>query len=271
MKLWYQSLTRSSEWPGYNATLRRCIDRVADDGTVVDIVGVTERGGIGDQYRYLEFIEAGEVLRNVMRAECEGYDGFLIGNIADPGLREARELTSMPVAGLGETSMHFANMMGGNFALVTGNDKHAPKIIENVGRYGLSGKLVGVRRMTVDRLVDLDGAFTQTAVRDALIGEFLGAARALVDEGAETVIPAIGVLATLLAEAGIHTVDGRAPIVNGMMIVIKMGEAAVRLRGLMDGHWTSRRAMYAQPPPGQIEELRRFYGDIYPGLKGGAA
>ena len=67
----------------------------------MDIVGIAERGGIGDQYRYLEFIEAGEVLGNVMRAERAGYDGFLIGNIADPGLREARELTSMPVAGLG--------------------------------------------------------------------------------------------------------------------------------------------------------------------------
>ena len=267
MKLWYQSLTRASEWPGYNAALRRCVDRVAEAGSAIEIAGIGERGGIGDQYRYLEFIEAGEVLSNVIRAERAGFDGFLIGNIADPGLREARELTSMPVAGLGETSMHFANMMGGNFALVTGNEKHAPKIIENVGKYGLAGKLAGVRRMTVNRLVDLDGAFTSTTVRDALIGEFLEAARALVNEGAEVVIPAIGVLASLLAEAGVHTVDGRVPIVNGVMVLIKMGEASVRLRSLMDGHWTSRRAMYAQPPLEQIEELRRFYGDIYPGLR----
>jgi allantoin racemase len=35
----------------------------------------------------------------------------------------------------------------------------------------------------------------------------------------------------------------------------------------MGGHWTSRRAMFAQPPLGQIDELRRFYGDVYPGLK----
>lgn len=266
MRLWYQSLTRASEWPGYNAALRRCLDRVADADTTIDVAGIKQRGGIGDQYRYLEFIEAGEVLANVMEAERAGYDGFLIGNIADPGLREARELTSLPVAGLGETCMHFANMMGGNFALVTGNEKHAPKIIENVGKYGLSSKLAGVRRMRVDRLVDLDAAFLSTEIRDALIGEFLGAARALVDEGAEVIIPAIGVLASLLAEADVHTVDGRTPIVNGVMVLIKMGEAAVRLRKLMGGHWTSRRAMYAQPPLQQIGELRRFYGDIYPGL-----
>jgi allantoin racemase len=267
MKLRYQSLTRSTEWLGYNAALRRQVSDCADDGTTVDIANIAVRGGIGDQYRYLEFIETGEVLGNVMQAERDGYDAFLIGNIADPGLREARELATIPVVGLGETSMHVANLIGGNFALVTGNEKHAPKIIENVGRYGLSTKLAGVRRMTVDRLVDLDAGFTQPAIRDALIGEFLAAARALVDDGAEVIIPAIGVLAALLAEAGIHTIDGRAPIVNGVTVLIKIGETAVKLRRLMGGHWTSRRAMFAQPPLGQIDELRRFYGDVYPGLK----
>ena len=264
MKLRYQSLTRSTEWLGYNAALRRHVDRCVDDGTVVDIANIRARGGIGDQYRYLEFIETGEVLENVMQAERDGCDAFVIGNIADPGLREARELASIPVAGLGETSMHFANMMGGNFALVTGNDKHAPKIVENVGRYGLAGKLAGVRRMTVERLVDLDAGFTDPTVRDTLIGEFMAAARALVDDGAEVIIPAIGVLSALLAEADVHTVDGRVPIVNGPMVVLKMAETAVRLRRLTGGHWTSRRAMYAQPPAAQIDELRRFYGDIYP-------
>jgi allantoin racemase len=267
VKLWYQSLTRTSAWQGYNLALRRCLDRFAAPGTTIEITGIEARGGIGDQYRYLEFIEAAEVLGNVIRAERDGFDAFLIGNIADPGLREARELATIPVIGLGETSMHLATMMGANFGLVTGNEKHAPKITENVGRYGLSSSLAGVRRMRVDRLVDLDTAFTDPAVRQALVAEFLGAARALVDEGAEVVIPAIGVLATLLAEEGVHSVDGRAPIANGVMMLIKMAEAAVSLRGLMGGHWTSRRAMYAQPPLGQIAELRRFYGDIYPGLE----
>ena len=30
----------------------------------------------------------------------EGFDAFLIGNIADPGLYEAREVATMPVLGL---------------------------------------------------------------------------------------------------------------------------------------------------------------------------
>src|SRR5690606_23833138 len=153
---WYQSLTRMASWPAYNRALREVIDSVKDPDTEVEVHGIETRGGIGDQYRYLEFIEAQEVLTNVERASREGFDAFLIGNIGDPGLREAREITDMPVLGLCETSAHLACTMGANFALVTGNAKHAPKIVENVTKYGLAGRLAGVHRMTVDRLVDLE-------------------------------------------------------------------------------------------------------------------
>jgi allantoin racemase len=63
-----------------------------DPDTVIDAHGITGVGGAGDHYRYLEYIETGEVLENVGRAVREGYDAFLIGNIADPG-RHARSPT----------------------------------------------------------------------------------------------------------------------------------------------------------------------------------
>ena len=67
----------------------------------------------------------------------EGYDAFLIGNIADPGLHEAREIANIPVLGLCESALHVACMMGANFSLVTINEKFTPRIVENVVRYGL--------------------------------------------------------------------------------------------------------------------------------------
>ena len=57
------------------------------------------------------------MLKNVHRAVREGYDAFLIGNIADPGLREAREIADIPVLGLCESAMHVACMMGASFSL----------------------------------------------------------------------------------------------------------------------------------------------------------
>jgi hypothetical protein len=46
---------------------------------------------------------------------------------------------------------------------------------------------------------------------------------------------------------------------------VKLGEMAVKLDRLMGGRFTSKRLCYAPPPPDQIAELRRHYGDtIYP-------
>jgi allantoin racemase len=267
MKLWYQSLTRPSAWPAYNEALRAVLDAAKDSGTTIEVHGIEKRGGVGDQYRYLEFIEAQEVLENVERASREEFDAFLIGNIADPGLREAREITDMPVLGLCETSAHLASMMAGNFSLVTGNQKAAPKIIENIARYGLRDRLFSVRHLTVERLVDLNEAFVTPAAGKAMVDQFLAAASANVEEGAELVIPAVGVLMVLLARNGIHEVSPGIPILNGVTALVKMGEAAVRMRKLFGGSWTSRRAMYAAPPPDQIEEMRSYYGTVYPWVR----
>jgi allantoin racemase len=266
MKLWYQSMTLASAWPGYNRALRGFLDRVKDPGTQIEIHGITERGGIGDQYLYLAFIETQEVLANVARAAREGFDGFLIGNIADPGLHEAREIADIPVLGLCETSVHLASTMGANFGLVTGNEKHASRIVENIGRYGLREKLHSVRSIKMPRLLDLDEGFRDPAVRSRMVQAFLEAAGEASDEGAEVVIPSIGVLMTLLGEEGIHAANAATPILNGVTALVKSAESVVRMRNLMGGHWTSRRNQYAQPPVSQIAELRAAYGDVYPGI-----
>jgi allantoin racemase len=268
MRFWYQSLTRADAWPAYNAALRRMLAAAADPGTEFEVHGITRRGGVGDQYRSLEFIETVEVLENVAQAEAGGrFDAILLGNIADPGLRAAREMSRVPVLGLCETALLTACQMGTSIGLVVSNDKHHGKVVENVATYGLTARVVTVERMKVDRLVDLDAAFSEGAVRERILGEFQAAAAACVAKGAEVVIPAVGVAMVLIAEAGIVEAGRGAPVLNGAVALLKAGEAAVKLNRLMDGRFTSRRGAYAQPPAEQIEELRRYYGPIFPGVK----
>jgi hypothetical protein len=52
-----------------------------------------------------------------------------------------------------------------------------------------------------------------------------------------------------------------------MVALLMAGEAAVKLNRLLAGRFTSRRGAYAQPPAEQIEELRRYYGPIFPGVQ----
>jgi allantoin racemase len=263
MRLWYQSLTRPDAWPAYNAALRRLLDQAADPGTTIDVHGIEQRGGIGDQYRYLEFIETIEVLENVRRAEREGYDAVLLGNIADPGLQQARELAGIPVLGLCETVVHLSCMMGARFGIVASNDKHRVKVEENITAYGLRSRLVASGRMRVERLVDLDLGFREPAARDDLLSRFTAAAEEVSAAGAEVVIPAVGVVMTLVAEAGITRLPGGALVPNGVAALVKAGEMAVKLRALQGGNFTSRRLAYARPPQAQMAELTKAYGGIY--------
>lgn len=267
MRLWYQSLTRPEAWPAYNAALRRILQNAADPGTEIEIHGITRRGGIGDQYRSLEFIETIEVLDNVARAEAEGFDAVLLGNIADPGLRAAREMATIPVLGLCESALMWGCQMGASVGLVVSNDKHHNKIVENVAIYGMGARVAAVERMQVDRLVDLDAAFGPGETRQRILDQFTDAAARCVARGAEVVIPAVGVAMVLLAEAGITEAGGGAPVLNGSVALLKAGETAVKLNRLMGGRFTSRRGAYAQPPASQIEELRKHYGAIFPNIQ----
>jgi allantoin racemase len=268
MKLWYQSMTRGDAWGAYPRVLREILDQVKEPGTEIEVHGITKVGGAGDQYRYLEFLETAEVLENVHIAAARGFDAFLIGNIVDPGLREAREAVEMPILGLCESALHVACMMGTRFSLVTINEKFTPRIVENVWRYGLKDRMAAVNRMRVARLMDLGACFDDPDAQARVVAEFNAAARANAAAGADVVVAAGGVVMALLAHAGIHQADDGTPILNGITNLVKMGEMAVRLNRLMGGRFTSKRGAYAPPPPDQIEELRRHYGaGIFPSVK----
>lgn len=265
MKLWYQSLARQTESTPYGVILKRVIDSCADPGTSVHVQGVTQAAGIGVHYRFLEYHDMRDVIYNAIRAEREGYDAFLIGNISDAGLREAREMVNLPVLGLAETSFHLACMMGANFALVTISEKWTPRIVENARRYGLERQLVGVEAMDTSPL-ELKKAMVDPQHRKNIIARFVAAAERLVAGGAEVVIPAGGDIIVFLAEAGIYEIR-RAPILNGIIELIKMGEMAAKLKS-MTGRFTSKRLGYAAPSGDFLERVRSFYGpDIYPGAK----
>ena len=263
-------MSRQEAWGEYNKALRRILDRVKDPDTEIEVHGITKRGGLADQFHYLDYLESGEVMENVQIATKRGFDAFLIGNIGDPGIHACREITTMPVLGLCETALHTACLMGNNFSLVTINEKFTPRIIDNVHRYKLERRLVAVNRMTIDRINDLDEGFTKASARKRIFDQFMRAADANVEQGAEVIIAAGGVVMALLAEFGVHQAAKNTPILNGIVSLVKMGEAAVKMNRIMGGTFLSKRLYYAPPGSDQINEIRKYYGDVYPTVKGPA-
>jgi allantoin racemase len=262
MKLWYQSLAREAQTIDYGADLKKVIAMAAEPGTTVHIHGLAEAAGIGAHFRFLEYHDTKEVIYNALQAEKQGYDGFLIGNITDAGLREARELVNIPVLGLSETSLHIASMMGASFGLVAIAGRWVPRLLENVERYGLRGKLAGIETMQTSPL-DLRKAFRDEARRQDVIGRFTEAAQKLVAAGAEVIMPAGGEVGVFVIEARLFEFQ-KTPIVSGIFELVKMGELAVRLRTLT-GRFTSRRLSYSRPSGDFLERIRAHYGpDVYP-------
>ncbi len=66
--------------------------------------------------------------------EC---DAYIIACFDDTGIDASRSFTDKPVLGIGECSYHAANLLGGNFTVITTLSRSIPKLKSNLNRYGL--------------------------------------------------------------------------------------------------------------------------------------
>ena len=268
MRLWYQSVTREGSFPTYRATLRRLLEAAAGPDVQIDVHGIRRQGGTGDQYRYLAFLETVEILENVHRAQEEGYDAFLIGNLFDPGLREAREIADIPVVSLGEATLQTAETMGESLGFVSINKKFEPRLHDVLRRRRMSDMVAGVSSMQVPSMADLETAGQDGVAVQALLARFETAAEETVAQGAEVVIAAGGVVMAIVADQGLFQTASGAPILNGMAALVAQAKAAVAVRQNMGGVYTSPVLTYSKPSPGEVGGFRKAYGQkVYPGVQ----
>ena len=190
MRLYYQTLgmSRGSKSGEYGKLLRRVIETAAAPGTTVDIFGLAPHRAVADQYRYLEFLDTSEVIENGLKAQADGYDAFVIGNFFQPGLHELRELLTIPVLGLAESSVSMACLMGPTFSLINVNPKFNRRIVEGITLQGLAGRMTSVEMLTVERPGSFDIALRDQAERDAIVAQFTETAKRALDKGAEVQI-----------------------------------------------------------------------------------
>jgi Asp/Glu/hydantoin racemase len=257
-RILYLSLSNEKYSSNYFLFLRRYADAVAAADTELELRGA--RVGRIDSYRFWESLDTVSILDSVLDAEQRGFDAVAIGNILDPGLREARSMVDIPVLGLGETSMLAACMMGSRFSLVGVNPYFGGRFEENVAKYGLEERLAALDFLSLTPH-ELDACFSDESARKRAVEAFLSAARRTFDAGSEVVIPAGGRLAAFLDAQGIREVDG-APVLDGIATLIAMTKAAVRVRAAA-GTFVSRRRLYARAPAEVIRRVAAEYAEGY--------
>ena len=253
MKVRWQSYIE----PGtaYLDVLGRHLRELASPETEVELAGLTPSDA---HVHVLSEWRCGYqvVAQNLVDRDC---DALVVGHFQDGGVRELRAALDIPVVGLGEAAMHHAAMLGESFGLVTINPGFVTFHRRQVHSYGLGAQCAGIRAMQTDAPAYLAAFAGDSAAADRILSAFRVAARDLVDAGADVIVPAGGLPALLLRRLpdAVPELDGAA-VLDPLGIALGQAELWARLGA---GAAPGRRAIYARPRPGVVED---FLGLVHP-------
>lgn len=258
LTIWYQSGVDFDHHPGYRKALSTRFEEVASKGTTVLLHGTNpkyNRGlAVGDcisspwayQMTYVPMFFAA-----LQEAERTGCGAFIIGSLSEPALREMRSLATIPVVTVAESSMLTACTVAPRTAMVTLSKQHAVYIKKAVEIHRLDARILGV--YTVDDVMteaELDRSFDNPA---PYIEKFKNAARVAIDDGADAIIAAEGMMAAMMSVNHVFEVD-RVPLIDAVAASVLFAEYAVAMaqRAGLDA---SRRFAYARPSAAALAAL----------------
>lgn len=260
MRIWHQSFTVLEDLPAYEERMRHHVRRVVRPDTTVDFHGL--RPGTypanypGDDlaFEFLFGMHAHQWVLNALQASRAGYDAFAMCTLVDPKLREIRALVDIPVVATGETSFHLAGLVGQKFGVLAFIEAMIPRYWDQVRTCGLEGRCAGIRGVGF-RFQDTLAAFDSPG---PLIDRFRQAARGLIADGADVIIPGEIPLNVLLASEGVCRVDD-VPLIDGLGVTVKMAETMADLR-VTTGLAASRRGWHnAAPRAERVDQVMKLY------------
>jgi allantoin racemase len=261
IRIWHQSFTVLDQLPAYESRLHEHFRKVARPDTEVVLHGMhpqtyrTNYPGTDIRYGYMQYLHGQQFVMGGIAAEEAGFDAYALMTIPEPALRETRSLIDIPVVGYGESSMLTARMLGERMGVLLFIEQMAPIIEENAARIGLAAKFGGARFVgfTFD---DVLKAYEEPA---SLIARFQSAAREMIRDGIDVIIPGEAPLCALLMKYGVYRVDD-VPIVDALGATIKMAETMVDLKR-SSGLAPARRGYFTDKPPRErVKELIALYG-----------
>jgi allantoin racemase len=261
IRIWHQSFTVLEQLPAYAARLAEHFTKVARPATEVVLHGMhpqtyrTNYPGTDIRHGYFQYLHGQQFVLGGIAAEEAGFDAYAIMTIPEPALRETRSVIDIPVVGYGESSMLTARMLGERMGVLLFIEEMAPVIEENAARVGVREKFGGARFVGFT-FNDVLKAYDEPA---ELLDRFHSAARAMMREGVDVIIPGEAPLCALLMKHGLSRVD-EVPVVDALGATIKMAEMMVDLRR-SSGLAPARCGYFTQKPPRErVKELFEFYG-----------
>jgi Asp/Glu/hydantoin racemase len=261
IRIWHQSFTVLEELPAYAARLQQHFKKVARPDTEVVMHGMhpgtyrTNYPGTDIKHNYMQYLHGQQFVLGGVAAEERGFDAYAIMSIPEPALRETRSIIDIPVVGYGESAMLLGRMLGERMGALIFIEGMTPVINENAARIGLAGKFAGARFVGFT-FQDVLQAYEEPA---ALLERFHSAARGLIKEGVDVIIPGEAPLCALLMKHGVTRVDD-VPVVDALGATIMLAETMDDLRR-SSGLAPARGGYYTDKPPRErVKELIDLYG-----------
>ncbi|MBI4968482.1 MAG: hypothetical protein HZC25_10235 [Rhodospirillales bacterium] len=251
IRLWYQSTVEIDTYHAYREALMALFTQIADRDTTITLRGTPPGtwGGLANSdvmasaWAYHRILSP-VLFDNARQAEREGYDAFVLGSFTDPWLRELRSLLDIPVVSLPESTLLTACSVAAKFALVTMNTENDWFLRNNVARYGLESRVSGIHVVEPGLTEwELNTLFTDPS---AYLARFTEVARRAIAQYADAIIPAEGLVATVVARHGLREIEG-VPVVDAIACAVTQAEAMVKLVRRTGLH-AGRRWHYTKAP-----------------------
>ena len=258
MKIWLQSGSGLSADGGtpygtlYENAVQRRLSVIARPGTEIDTFGIGATPFGKDRYHAAKYKVVAGVIESALRAEPEGYDGVGVINTFDHGYYELRELLSIPVVFVTESTLYLACQLAPTFAVIGHNRQIELQVEDLARRYGLGSRMIAGESLdlTYDdfpRMYDDPSDYLE---------KFIIAARAAIKRGAGAFLVAGNPLNMFLVDQSLTEVDG-APVVDGLIATVKTAEMLVDLKAA--GVDRGKNGLFKSPSNEDLVKLRGLF------------
>ena len=198
-----------------------------------------QRGPITIESSYDEAYAIAPTIDLVKQANEEGYDAIILACFCDVGVEAAKEISSIPVFGLEETTLSVALLLGGKFGIMTEKRPRVAMKELHVRRHGLLERMASIRPLELS-VAELDADPERTKARGMAL-----ARRMVEEDGAEVIIMGCAAMAGYSDELEREL---QVPVLDPLKVTLKVAEALVDM-----GLSHSRVGLYAPPTPKEFK------------------
>jgi allantoin racemase len=224
--------------PNTSRSMTNKIGRVLESAKRADcqvVVQCPEHGPDTLESSFDEAYAIAPTIDLVKAAQSQDYDAIILACFCDIGVEAAKEISSVPVLGLEETTLSLALLLGAKFGIMTEKRPRVAMKELHIRKLGLQERLASVRPLGLS-VAELDADPVGTKAAGMQL------ARQMIEQdGAEVLIMGCAAMAgysgELESELGL-------PVLDPLKVTLKVAEVLVDL-----GITHSRLGLYAPPTP----------------------